>query len=178
MTYELIALLYFASLGLGFIFSPKQINLICLLGLCAFPLAMLGADQSYADMLPHLIAGSVALAIGFTLYKMGNIGGGTAKALALAALWLPTSALFHTFTTIGITGGALALIAVSIKPYEDKIMSYAAAVFCAVVVGIFYLFSPMGPRHYQMQHAKAMSPSPAEAPDVAARPPALRGPAP
>ena len=55
----------------------------------------------------HLVAGGVALAAGMTLFGFGFIGGGDAKFVAAAALWIGWSDLLGYLIVASIFGGAL-----------------------------------------------------------------------
>ena len=61
-------------------------------------------------MLWHLIAGSCCWCLGFALFAAGAFGGGDAKLMAAAALWLgwPQELQFLVFTALA--GGVLAVV--------------------------------------------------------------------
>ena len=81
------------------------------------PLALLGAFAVFAFAahlaLPvigaHLLAGFIGLAIGFTLFALGYIGGGDAKLFAAVILWLGFSDLMDYTLLASVAGGALTL---------------------------------------------------------------------
>lgn len=150
MTYEIIAALIFVSLGLSFAAKLKTINLICVLGVVAFPVVMTVLGQTTAQMIPHLIAGAAVFGLGYILFVTGSIDGGVTKAAALAALWLPTQALADVAIAVGLCIGALALLASARK--KNKVEG-AALVLCALTAGIFLAASPYGPQRYQTQYA-------------------------
>lgn len=58
----------------------------------------------------HLLAGLVMLLFGFGLFSRGYIGGGDAKLMAAAALWVGWSALLPFVLVTTLAGGALAII--------------------------------------------------------------------
>lgn len=58
----------------------------------------------------HLLAGAVMLLFGFGLFARGYIGGGDAKLLAAAGLWVGWSALLPFVLVTTLAGGALAII--------------------------------------------------------------------
>ena len=60
----------------------------------------------------HLLAGGVALVIGFALFPLGWIGGGDAKFAAAAALWIGWSNLMAYAVYFSLLGGALTLLVV------------------------------------------------------------------
>ena len=150
MSYEIIAFLIFASLGLSFAFKVKTINIICAAGAVAFPLVMIMLGQSFADMGPQIIAGIAVFAIGYLLFVKGFVDGGVTKSAALAALWLPVQALPDVAIAVGLSIGGLALIATARKHTK---VNGAAMALCAVTAGLFFLASPYGSERYQSQYA-------------------------
>lgn len=57
----------------------------------------------------HLVAGLGVLVAGFILFSTGTLGGGDAKLLAAASLWVGVAPLMNFFTYVAIIGGALAV---------------------------------------------------------------------
>jgi prepilin peptidase CpaA len=78
------------------------------LGVAFFLLAPI-AGLGWQDILSHMGAGAAMLLAGIVLFSLGWFGGGDAKLLAAASLWLGFDqlALFLTYTAA--FGGALAL---------------------------------------------------------------------
>ena len=63
----------------------------------------------------HVMAGLIALCVGFTLFAVGYIGGGDAKLYAGVALWLgPHDLLIYTLIAT-ILGGFLTLMLLSLR---------------------------------------------------------------
>lgn len=62
------------------------------------------------DFLTHLGAGAAMLLAGIALFSFNLLGGGDAKLLAAAALWLGMDPLVVFLAYVAIFGGALALI--------------------------------------------------------------------
>jgi prepilin peptidase CpaA len=58
----------------------------------------------------HLATAAVVLVLGFGLFAAGCIGGGDAKLLAVAALWLGSGQLIEFLVVMALAGGALAII--------------------------------------------------------------------
>ena len=80
------------------------------LGLCAaFLLIAPVAGLSWQDILSHLAAGSCMLLAGILLFSLGWVGGGDAKLLAAASLWLGFEPLVPFLGYVAIFGGALAI---------------------------------------------------------------------
>jgi len=63
----------------------------------------------------HLLAGFIGLALGFTLFALGYIGGGDAKLYAAVGLWLgPHDLLIYSFVA-AILGGVLTLAILGLR---------------------------------------------------------------
>jgi prepilin peptidase CpaA len=64
----------------------------------------------------HLLAGFLGLAIGFTLFALGYIGGGDAKLFAAVSLWLGFDRDLMSYMLIAsILGGALTLALLALR---------------------------------------------------------------
>ena len=57
----------------------------------------------------HIVAGAIVLVAGFGLFAFRFIGGGDAKLLAVAALWLGTGQLMEFLVIMTLAGGLLAI---------------------------------------------------------------------
>jgi prepilin peptidase CpaA len=79
---------------------------VALLFLLAAPLAGMPLQL----LLWHLLAGALLFALGYGLFSAGMIGGGDAKLIAAAALWMGWAALPHFVLYTALAGGALALV--------------------------------------------------------------------
>jgi len=90
---------------------PNFLNLALIAVFAVFAIA---AGLSFSAIGWHLLAGAIALAIGFTLFALGHIGGGDAKLFAAVVLWLGLKdSLPYALLASGFGGGlALALICV------------------------------------------------------------------
>ena len=84
---------------------PNWISI--LLVACFLPAALAGHMPMGALGL-CLAAGAIALVVGIALFAMGWCGGGDAKLLAAAALWLGWPAVLPFLAFTGLAGGALA----------------------------------------------------------------------
>lgn len=83
-------------------------NLLPLALLVLFPVAaaMSAAPVAWGW---HLAAGAVVLAAGAGLFALGLLGGGDAKLMAAAALWLGSGNLLAFLLTTSLAGGVLTL---------------------------------------------------------------------
>jgi prepilin peptidase CpaA len=81
------------------------------LGLCiAFFFIAPAAGLSWQDILSHLGVGLGMLLAGFGMFAAGWIGGGDAKLLAAASLWLGLDPMMLFLGYATLFGGALALV--------------------------------------------------------------------
>lgn len=84
-------------------------NWIPLSLLAAFPLTALALGLPPGAMGLHAGIGAVALVAGMAMFAFGWVGGGDAKLLAAAGLWLGWPAALTFLLVTGMAGGALAL---------------------------------------------------------------------
>lgn len=90
-------------------------NWISLALAAAFPVAALAAGLPLPQIGLHLAVGVGALVAGMVLFALRWIGGGDAKLLAVAALWLGWSALTPFLLVTLLAGGALSLGILSLR---------------------------------------------------------------
>jgi prepilin peptidase CpaA len=83
----------------------------------AFAPAALAAGLGVAEALACLGVGIAALAIGVALFALRWIGGGDAKLLAAAALWLGLPGIASFLLWTALAGGALALVLLSARRF-------------------------------------------------------------
>jgi len=93
---------------------PNRISLALLV---AFPCAALAVEMPWSAFAWHLAAGALVLALGFLLFSLGWVGGGDAKLLAAAALWLGFDNLLSYAVLVSMLGGALALLVLSYRMF-------------------------------------------------------------
>jgi prepilin peptidase CpaA len=74
-----------------------------------FAMALL-TGMNGAELLSHIGAGSLVLAVTFGLFARGWIGGGDAKLAAATALWFGFDHLLAYFVYASLLGGALTLL--------------------------------------------------------------------
>ena len=75
----------------------------------AFLIAAPLGGLPWMDLLSHFAAGAIVLVAGFVLFAFGAFGGGDAKLLAAAALWVGLDHLLPFLFLVGILGGGLAM---------------------------------------------------------------------
>jgi prepilin peptidase CpaA len=69
------------------------------------------------DMLGHAGAGATVLAIKFTCFAMGWVGGGDAKVAAGAALWFGFDHLLNYLLYASLFGGALTILLLEFRQW-------------------------------------------------------------
>ena len=69
------------------------------------------------DVLSHLGAGAAVLAVAFTCFAMGWVGGGDAKVAAAAALWFGFGHLLDYLVYASLFGGALTLLLLQLRQW-------------------------------------------------------------
>ena len=92
---------------------PNRVSLVLVGGfLLLAPFAGLSWSAALAN---HLAAGGVVLLVGIAMFAMGWLGGGDAKIIAAAALWLGFDQLLPFLAQTAVFGG---LLAVAILAYR------------------------------------------------------------
>jgi len=82
--------------------------LTLLIAILFFPMALL-TGMAWADIGMHAVAGVAMFVAGFVLFSLGLFGGGDAKLLAAAGLWLGWPHLMPFLVMTAFAGGLLAL---------------------------------------------------------------------
>jgi prepilin peptidase CpaA len=91
---------------------PNAIQVALLAGFAVF----IFASHMDADVFSgHLLAGFLGLAIGFSLFALGYIGGGDAKLFACVCLWFGLHDLLLYALVASMFGGALTLALLTIR---------------------------------------------------------------
>lgn len=109
VTFVLFPLLmaYAASSDL---FTMTIPNRLAILLVVSFPVMAYAAGLGFEAILLNLAAGALMLAVTFTVFALGWIGGGDAKLAAATAVWLGFGGLLHYLLLASIAGGALTLV--------------------------------------------------------------------
>jgi prepilin peptidase CpaA len=82
-----------------------------------FAIFAVAAGLSPAVIGWHLVAGTIGLLIGFTLFALGYIGGGDAKLFAAVALWLGLKDMLPYALLASVMGGLLTLVLLFLRQY-------------------------------------------------------------
>lgn len=119
MSPSLLPLLIFPVLMLaaaaGDVARYRIPNWLCLTLAASFPLAALAAGLPLASIGAQLLAGGVALALCAGLFWLRWMGGGDAKLIAVAVLWLGVSGLMDFIFVTALAGGVLALMLILMR---------------------------------------------------------------
>ena len=89
--------------------TMKIPNRVSMALVAAFFIAAPVAGLSPYDILSHTAAGAVVLAASIVLFALGGFGGGDAKLLPAAALWIGFDQLVPFLAFTAVFGGVLAL---------------------------------------------------------------------
>jgi len=102
---------------------PNFLNLALI---AVFAVFAFSVGLSFSVIGWHLLAGIAALAIGFTLFALGHIGGGDAKLFAAVVLWLGLKDCLPYALLASLFGGGLALCLMLLRqwPLPPFLMRY------------------------------------------------------
>ena len=101
------AMLYAATMD---VLTMRIANRVSLGIVAAFPLAALIAGMPVQQMLVHFGVAAAVLLANMLLFQLRLVGGGDAKLIAAAALWIGPEQLVPFLVYVTIFGGALAVI--------------------------------------------------------------------
>jgi prepilin peptidase CpaA len=92
------------------LFTMTISNRISLLLIAGFAVMAALIGMNLSEVLSHAGAGLAVLAVTFTLFACGWIGGGDAKLAAATALWLGFDPLMEYLLVASVLGGVLTLV--------------------------------------------------------------------
>lgn len=104
-------------------------NWISLALLAAFLPTAWVAGLSPMEMLAHLGVGVAALIVGMGLFALRTLGGGDAKLMAAACLWLGPSAVLPFVILTALAGGALCLMLLAARAQLQPLAAIGPAWF-------------------------------------------------
>jgi prepilin peptidase CpaA len=99
------------------LFTMRIPNTISLALIGAFCAAALATGMSLSMFGAHLGVGALTLVFTFTLFSFNLFGGGDAKLLAAAALWMGPDHVLHLIVYMTLFGGALSLLILGYRRY-------------------------------------------------------------
>jgi prepilin peptidase CpaA len=96
-------------------------NRVSLALVAAFPVAAALIGMDWTTFASHLGAGALMLIVGIGMFARGWLGGGDAKLLAAAALWLGFEHLPGYLLLVAVAGGVLALLVLSYRSWVPPV---------------------------------------------------------
>ena len=121
MILDLARLLLFPALmafaAASDLFTMTISNRVSLLLAASFLVLALASGMGLNDILLHIGAGAVVLAVAFGCFAMGWVGGGDAKVAAAAALWFGFGQLLNYLLYASLFGGALTLLLLQFRQW-------------------------------------------------------------
>jgi len=90
-------------------------NYLQLALIAAFAVFVIAIGMAPAAIGGHLLAGFVGLAVGFTLFALGYVGGGDAKLFACVVLWMGFRNLLDYALVAAVMGGGLSVLIVTMR---------------------------------------------------------------
>ncbi len=90
-------------------------NRLSLVLVAGFFVLAFASGMATAEMLTHMGAGALILAVGFGCFARGWIGGGDAKLAAATALWFGFDYLMNYLLYASLLGGALTLLLIQFR---------------------------------------------------------------
>ena len=99
------------------LFTMTISNRVSLALVAGFLVLAPASGMGLTDMLAHAGAGATVLAIGFTCFAMGWVGGGDAKVTAAAALWFGFDHLLNYLLYASLFGGALTILLLEFRQW-------------------------------------------------------------
>jgi prepilin peptidase CpaA len=99
-------------------FTMTISNRISLILVAGFIALAVGTGMPVGEMLDHAGAGGLVLAVTFTFFLCGWVGGGDAKLAAATALWLGWAHLLDYMLYASILGGVLTLALIEFRKFS------------------------------------------------------------
>lgn len=113
------AMAFAAAMDMLTMTIPNRISLALL---AAFAIFVPFTGLPFSTIALHVAAGMVMLAAGIGMFAAGWVGGGDAKLMAAAALWLGLPQLLPFLLLTGFLGGVLMLVIVAFRRYPAAAM--------------------------------------------------------
>jgi len=97
-------------------------NRLILLLVGGFFVMALAINMPFQELALHFACAAIVLAVAFTLFALGWIGGGDAKLAAATTLWLGFGVTLPYIVYGGLLGGALTLLLLSLRQFPLPVM--------------------------------------------------------
>lgn len=112
--FNMIALIIFPALmayaACSDLLTMKISNMISIALVVSFIALALFTSMPLNEIGWHFLIGAIVLAVSFTFFALGWIGGGDAKLVAATSLWFGSSLIFPYLAYAALLGGGLTLI--------------------------------------------------------------------
>jgi prepilin peptidase CpaA len=92
-------------------------NRVSLALVAGFLVLAVAGGMGLPDMLSHIGAGAAVLAVAFSCFAMGWVGGGDAKVVSTVALWFGFAHLMNYLLYASVFGGALTLLLLQFRQW-------------------------------------------------------------
>ncbi|MDB5634859.1 MAG: peptidase prepilin type [Tardiphaga sp.] len=99
------------------LFTMTISNRVSLLLVAGFALLAIFGGMGHHDILSHFGAGAAVLAVAFTCFALGWVGGGDAKLAAATGLWFGFGHLMDYLIYASLFGGALTLFLLQFRQW-------------------------------------------------------------
>jgi prepilin peptidase CpaA len=99
------------------LFTMRISNRVCLFVLALFPVTALAVGMAPYVIGWHLLTGLAVLAVSFTLFAFGWVGGGDAKLVAASAVWFGAEQTLEYVALSCLLGGALTMAILYARSY-------------------------------------------------------------
>jgi prepilin peptidase CpaA len=101
-----LAMAFAAAMDLFTMTIPNRVSILLVV---SFAIVAFVVDPSWAILNKHLIVAAIVFVAAIAMFAMGWLGGGDAKLLSAASLWLGPDLLANYLVCVGIIGGVLAV---------------------------------------------------------------------
>jgi prepilin peptidase CpaA len=92
-------------------------NRVSLALVAGFLILAVAGGMGLPDILSHIGAGAAVLAVAFSCFAMGWVGGGDAKVVSTVALWFGFAHLMNYLLYASVFGGALTLLLLQFRQW-------------------------------------------------------------
>jgi prepilin peptidase CpaA len=110
-----LAMAFAAAMDLFTMTIPNRVSILLVAG---FAIVAIVVGPTWAVLQNHLITAAVVFVVAVIMFSMGWLGGGDAKLLASASLWIGPDLFPEYLATVGILGGILTLALLNFRTVE------------------------------------------------------------
>jgi prepilin peptidase CpaA len=110
-----LAMAFAAAMDLFTMTIPNRVSMLLVAG---FVIVALVVGSSWVVLQSHLITAAIVFTIAVVMFSLGWLGGGDAKLLASASLWIGPNLFPEYLVTVGIVGGLLTVALLHFRNVE------------------------------------------------------------